>query len=327
MDKTIRWGIVGTGAIAAKFATALRSLPEAALVAIGSRTQAAADRFGENFLVPRRHGSYEALVNDAEVDAVYVATPHNVHKENALAAINARKAVLVEKPFSINAGEAEQVLSAALAQQVTVMEAMWTRFLPLYVHLRKLISEGSLGDTRLFTADFGISAVPENRPRLFDPSLGGGALLDVGVYPVSLASMFFGVPSGVTGFAQIGSTGVDELDSILLEYPGGRLASLNCSITVGMNLEAELCGTLARVRIHAPLWKSQSMTLTQNDGTETELKFPLQGNGYEYEAVHFMRLMREGKLESPLMSWEETRQVMVTMDQLRAAWKLKYPCE
>jgi predicted dehydrogenase len=322
----IRWGIIGTGTIAKKFATALNALGEAKLVAVGSRSQATAEQFGDQFGVAHRHGSYEALVNDPEVDAVYVATPHSAHKDNALAALSARKAVLVEKPFTINSAEAQAVIDFARAQNLLVMEAMWTRFLPLYVRLREMIADGSLGEVRLVTADFGFKAGPTTNRRLLDPALGGGALLDIGVYPVSLASMVFGSPSAITGATTLGPTGVDEQSAIILQHPRGEMAVLSCTIQANTSMEIAFHGTKASLRIHAPAWKSTAMTLTR-DGAEELLKFPFESNGFQFEAVEFMHCLRAGKTESAIMPLDETLAIMHTMDVLRAQWGLQYPME
>jgi predicted dehydrogenase len=208
-DKT-HWGIIGTGKIAKEFATGLAVLPEAELVAVGSRTAESANRFANMFGVPHRHASYEALVNDSNVDVVYVATPHSLHKENSLLCLQAGKAVLCEKPFTINAAEAETVIRLAREKKLFLMEAMWTRFIPLVVKVRQLLADRVIGDVQMLVADLGFLVDFDPLHRLFAPQLGGGALLDLGVYPVSLASMIFGPPSRITGMAQLGKTGVDE---------------------------------------------------------------------------------------------------------------------
>jgi len=327
LPDAIHWGILGTGAIAKKFATALQSLPEARLVAVGSRTKVKADEFGAEYKVPHRHGSYESLVNDAEADAVYVATPHSCHKENALAALTAGKPVLVEKPFTINAIEAESVIKLARTKKLLLMEAMWTRYLPLYAKLRQMLAEGVIGEVRMLTSDFGFKARPDSNRRLFEPALGGGALLDVGVYSVSLASMILGSPSQVTGAAQLGPTGVDEQSAMVLTHRDGQLAVLWCAITVDTPQEASLMGTNGRIRIHAPFWKATTMTLTRQGRKEEELGLPFTGNGYQCEAAEFMSCLRADKLESAVMPLAETVAIMKTLDTLRAQWGLKYPME
>ena len=327
MPERIRWGILGTGAIARKFAAALRALPGAYLAAIGSRTRSKAAQFGEQFAIPERHASYEALLNDPAVDAVYVATPHSCHEDNALAALAANKPVLVEKPFTINARGAEAVIRAARGKGLLVMEAMWTRFIPLHTQLRQMLASGVIGHVRSLRADFGFMAGPQANPRLFDPALGGGALLDIGVYPVSLASMIFGKPSQITGRAKIGPAGVDEQSEMLLNYPRGRHAALSCSLLANTSNEALIEGAAGRIRIHPPFFMSDAMTLARDGHTEELLRFPFEGNGYQFEAIEFMNCLRARKTESQIMPLEETLGIMKTLDALRAQWGVRYPME
>src|SRR6266404_354563 len=323
----IRWGIIGTGAIAKKFATALNALGDAKLAAIGSRSQEAADEFAAKFKIPHAHGSYEALVNDPEVEAVYVATPHSCHKDNALSALQAGKAVLVEKPFTINATETEYLIDFAQSRNLLLMEGMWTRYLPLYVNLRKMLAAGAIGDVRLLTGDFGFKVGPQANPRVLDPALGGGALLDIGIYPVSFSSMVFSAPSQIFGAATFGPSGVDEQNAIILRHPQGQLAVLSCSFQANASMEVTLMGTTGRLRIHAPAWKSTAMTLSRNDQPDEVLQFPFELNGFQFEAIEFMNCLRAGKLESPIMPLQETLTIMRTLDTLRGQWGLKYPME
>ena len=191
----LRWGILGTGYIATLFAEGLRVVSDAELVAVGSRSQDSADAFGDKFDVPRRYASYEAVANDDEVDVVYVSTLHNLHKENTLMSLRAGKAVLCEKPFAINVNEAEEMVAVAREEKRFLMEAMWTRYFPIMVRLRELLAEGVIGDVRMLHADFGFRTDFDPRGRLFNPEFGGGALLDVGIYPLSLSYMIFGEPA------------------------------------------------------------------------------------------------------------------------------------
>ena len=326
MADKIRWGIFGTGNIAAKFAEGLSVLPDAELVAVGSRSQAAADAFAARFNVPRRHASYAALAQDSAVDALYVATPHPFHEENTLLGLSAGKAVLCEKPFALNARQAETMIKTARAKKLLLMEAMWTRFLPPLVRLRELLANGAIGEPRLLTADFGFHA-SARQGRWFEPALGGGALLDVGVYPVSLASMVFGPPKLVNGFADIGPTGVDEQAAIILSHPHGQLAALHAAIRTNTPQEATVFGTRGRIHLHAGWWKGSAMTHYLDAGGEEFLEFPFTGNGYQFEAKEFMNCLREGRTESPVMPLDETLSIMRTLDSLRAQWSLKYPME
>jgi predicted dehydrogenase len=326
MADRIRWGILGTGSIARKFALGLTTLLDAELVAVGSRSQAKADEFATRFNVARRHASYEALVKDPEVDVVYVATPHSLHAANTLMALEAGKPVLCEKPFTINARQAELVIRTARAKKLLVMEAMWSRFLPMMIRLKEMLAEGVIGEVRTLTADFGFKA-EKHEGRLFDPAFGGGALLDVGVYPISLASMLFGPPSTVTGVAEMGSTGVDEQAAATLSHPGGALALLHTSIRTNTFHEASIIGTIGKIKLQPSWWRGTDMTLFLDNEGEELLEFPYTGNGYQFEAEAFMDCLREGKSECAIMPLDETLSIMKTMDALRAQWGLKYPME
>ena len=322
MSNAIRWGILGTGRIARQFAEGLRVLPDARLMAVGSRNAEPANAFGEQFEVPHRHACYEALVNDPDVDVIYVATPHSCHKENSLLALSAGKAVLCEKPFAINAREAEQVITMARQKKLFVMEAMWTRCFPLMDKLRELLKSKAIGEVRMLTADFGFRAEYHEEERLFNPAFGGGALLDVGVYPVSLASMIFGAPTRITSLAHLGKNGVDEEAAMVLAHGQGQLAILHTAIRVDTAQEAIIMGTIGRIRIHSLWWRPTAMTLTREGVSDETMEFPQAGNGYQFEAAEVMNGLRAGKLESRLMPLDETLSIMKTLDALRAQWGL-----
>ena len=220
MTNKFRWGILGAGNIAKKFCAGVQALADHELVAVGSRSQEKADQFGAQFNIPHRHNSYEALAADPAVDAIYVATPHPMHKDHSLLCLRHGKAVLCEKPFTINAAEAKVVIDEARRLQIFLMEAMWTRFVPAVVEAKRLIDEGAIGEVRMINADFGFRAGFNPASRAFDPALGGGGLLDVGVYPISLASMLLGRPNRIATLAELGQTGVDEQSAFILGYPG-----------------------------------------------------------------------------------------------------------
>jgi predicted dehydrogenase len=327
MSNRVRWGILGTGKIAREFIAALRRLPDAELSAVGSRSLESAKRFADEFGISHRHGSYAELVNDPEVEVIYVATPHSRHADNTRLALNAGKAVLCEKPFTINAAQAREVIALARQRKLFLMEAMWTRCFPLMKKLRELLSSGATGEVRQLTADFGFRAERQDEPRLFGPEFGGGALLDVGVYPVSLASMMFGTPVKIVSMANLGPTGVDEEAAMILTHRGGELAILHAAIRLETAQEAVLTGTQGRIRIHSPWWRPVAMTLSRDGKSDERFDFPLDGNGYEYEAREVMACLRSGKLESPLLPLDESLSIMETLDALRAQWGLKYPME
>ena len=327
MEKVIRWGILGTGNIATSFATGVATMEDAELVAVGSRSMTTADAYGDRFNIPRRYASYAELARDPDVDVVYIATPHAMHLENMLLCFDAGKPVLCEKPFTINAQQARQAVARAREAGLFVMEATWMRFTPLMVELRKLLDVGVIGDLRMVTADFGIRVDFDPNFRLFDPMLGGGGMLDVGVYPLSLAQMVLGTPSKVTGLAELGETGVDEQSAAVLGYAGGQLAVLHNAIRTETPQEATIVGTEGWIRIDAPWWMPESMSIHKPDGEPQPLSIPFNANGYTYEAAEVHRCLRAGELESPLMPLAETVSVMSTMDALRAQWGLRYPME
>jgi predicted dehydrogenase len=327
MSDRVRWGILGTGKIAHEFAAALRRLPDASLLAVGSRAAGSARRFAEEFAIPHRYGSYPELVHDPDVDVVYVATPHSCHAENSILALNAGKAVLCEKPFAINATQAAEVVRLARDRKLFLMEAMWTRCFPLMARLRELLKSNAIGEVRQLTADFGFRAEYAEESRLFGPEYGGGALLDVGVYPVSLASMLFGPPTRIVGTANLGTTGVDEECAMILNHTHGEVALLHAAIRLETAQEAVISGTLGRIRVHRPWWRPAAMTLSQEGKTDEHFEFPIADNGYEYEAIEVMNCLRAGISESPSMPLDETISILHTLDTLRSQWGLKYPME
>ena len=323
----IRWGILGTGNIARQFATGLNSAPGAELAAVGSRAAETAESFGEQFDIPRRYATYEDFTCDPELDVVYVATPHPMHRDNSILCLEAGKAVLCEKSFTVNAAMADDVIAVARERGLFLMEAMWTRFLPAVVKVRQWLREGAIGDVRMVQADFGFRSGLNPEGRLFDPELGGGALLDVGIYAISFASMVLGPhPEAVESTAEIGTTGVDEQSAFLLRYGGGEIAVLSCGVRTSIPVEARIIGTEGRILLHAPFYRGTTVTLTSGEN-ETQLDFPLEGNGYNYQAMAVGECLRAGKLESETMPLDETRAIVALMDRIRAQWGLKYPME
>ncbi len=327
MTEPIRWGILGTGNIAHQFARGLADTADATLAAVGSRSAATADAFGDEFGIPRRHATYQDLASDDAIDAVYVSTPHPYHKDNSILLLEHGKAVLCEKPFTINAGEAKVVIDVSRQRDVFLMEAMWTRYVPAVVRARKLINEGAIGDVRMVQADFGFRAGVNPEGRLFNPSLGGGALLDVGIYVSSFASMVLGPkPSEVVSTTQIGETGVDEQSAMLLKYPGGEIAVLSCAVRTGTAVEARIFGTDGSITFHSPFFKCDAITVKRG-GDEERIELPLQGNGYNYEAAEVGRCLRADLRESDVMPLDETLALMELLDSIRAQWGLTYPME
>lgn len=329
MDQALRWGILGTGNIAHQFARGLAVLPDATLVAVGSRRQKTADAFGDEFDVPHRHAGYEHLAEDPDVDVVYVSTPHTFHHENTILCLNAGKHVLCEKPFAVNARQARDMIVTARAHSRFLMDAVWTRFLPVMVQVRTLLETGTIGEVHMLQVDFGFRSRFDPAARLFNPALGGGALLDVGIYTVQLASMIFGgAPSEIATKATLGETGVDEQSAMTFKYPQGQLAQLSCAIRTTTAQEAWIYGTEGRIHLHTPWWRGTTLTVWQAGAEEGETqRLPFEGNGYNYEAAEVMQCIREGRLESDVMPLDETLQLMGTLDAVRAQWGLRYPME
>lgn len=327
MADTFRWGILSTGRIAKSFAHGLEHIEDAELVAVGSRTQAAADAFGDEFNVPNRHATYEALAADPDVDAIYVATPHPFHHENAKLCLEHDKAVLLEKPFTINAAEAKDVINLARSRGVFCMEAMWTRFLPAIAKVREIVEGGEIGDVRMVQANFAFRADFDPESRLFKPELGGGALLDIGIYVISFARMIMkNAPVEVLSAADMGKTGVDEQAAIILRYGAERMAMLMCATRTTAPHAAHIFGTDGHVIVEHPFWHGTKLRVRRGDKEET-LELPYLGNGYTHEAIEVMECVRAGKLESDIMPLDETYSIMKTLDWVRSQWNFEYPSE
>ena len=314
----LRWGLIGTGGIAQSFAADLMFTESGLPVAVGSRRLETANQFADRFDIPNRHASYEALVEDPDVDAVYVATPHPQHHPNAVLALRAGKPVLVEKPFTMNAAEAEDLVAAARAAELFLMEAMWTRFLPHITQIRRLLAEGALGDVVTVTADHGQWFAEDPDFRLFAPELGGGALLDLGVYPVSFASMVLGKPDRILALVDPAFTGVDGQTSMLFGFAGGAQAVLTCTLSAKSPTRAAIVGTEARIEIEGVFYAPSAFDLVSRTGERTRFEEPHEGRGLWHQAEEVARCLREGLLESPLMPLDESVEIMRTMDAVLA---------
>ena len=314
----LRWGLIGSGLIATAFAADLSVTDSGRAVAIGSRSQESEDRFADKFGIPNRHASYEALVSDPEVDVVYVATPHPMHLANALLALDAGKPVLVEKALTMNAAEARELVASARAKKLFAMEAMWTRFLPHTIEVNRLIADGALGDIVTVMADHGQWFPKDPSFRLFAHELGGGVLLDCGVYPVSFASMVLGKPDQILGLVTPAFTGVDGQTSMLFGYSSGAQAVLTCTSSAVTPVRAAIVGTEARIEIDSLFYAPSCFTLIRRDGEATRFEPPATGKGLHYEADEVARCLRAGLLESPLMPLDESISIMETMDTVLA---------
>jgi dihydrodiol dehydrogenase / D-xylose 1-dehydrogenase (NADP) len=320
----IRWGIMAPGRITRKFARDLALLDDAEIVAVASRSQKRADQFGDEFSVPRRYGSYEQLVQDPDVDAVYVAAPHNLHAERSVLCLEHGKAVLCEKPFTANARQAREIVQAARTHRVFCMEAMWMRFLPAAVKLRELLAAGTIGTVRMVEGMHGFRGPYLPEERLLNPALAGGALLDMGIYPVSLAFMVLGRPSRISGMAHIGKTGVDEQSTVLFGYGGGEIAICTSAIQTSLPTRASITGTEGIIDVGDPA-VPYKLVVTQGRGQPQVYEPPHIGLGYAHEALEVHRCLREGRLESDVMPLDESVTIMETLDQIRAQWGMRYP--
>jgi predicted dehydrogenase len=318
MTEPLGWGLIGTGGIAESFAADLMFTDSGRPVAVGSRHMDSANRFADQFDIPNRHASYEALVSDPDVDVVYVATPHPLHHANALLALRAGKPVLVEKAFTMNAAEARDLVATARAEGLFLMEAMWTRFLPHIDEIRRLLAEGALGDIVTVTADHGQWFAKDSEFRLFAAELGGGALLDLGVYPVSFASMVLGKPDRIMSLIDPAFTGVDGQTSMLFGYESGAQAVLTCTSSAKSPTRAAIVGTDARIEIEGSFYAPTAFTLISRAGERTYFDSQSEGRGLWYEAEAVARCLREGLLESPLMPLDESISIMETMDSVLA---------
>lgn len=326
-NKIINWGILGCGRIAYMFAEGLNTLHNAKLEAVASKTQNKAESFGKRFGVKNIYNNYEELVENPAVNIIYIATTHNFHYENVILCLNHEKPVLCEKPFTLNAVQAENIIKIAQNKKIFLMEAMWTRFLPCIVKLNELLDMNVLGEIQHFKADFGIKKKLDPKERFFNIELGGGALLDLGVYPISLARMIYKQsPSRIMSSAYIGETGVDEKSCYLFEYENGQTAMLSSSNRLIMPHNASIFGTKGYIEI-PNFYHPSKMILKLEDKQTKTIKIPYKSTGYNYEAKEVINCLNNGKIESKIMPLDETLEIMKTMDLLRSQWDFKYPRE
>lgn len=328
--KKIRWGILGCGKIARKFAADLKFVEDAELIAVGAREQSTADAFAKDFPAKQAHGSYEALVNNPEVDVIYVATPHGLHHEHVMLCLKHKKPVLCEKAFAINHREAKEMIDFAKAQNTFIMEAFWTRLLPHYVKMKSLLSEGKVGNIKYLNAEFGFIPTPPFAPRIYDPALGGGALLDIGVYPVFLALDILGKPDHIDAVMTPASTGVDDQCAIRFQYNNGTIAQLFCSFQSNLATGADIAGDKGRIRLthrfHGPTTQLEYYSGTI-DTREVITFDKASGNGYEYEAMHVNDCLRKNLTESPILTHQKTLLMMEVLDIVRAKAGIHYPVD
>jgi predicted dehydrogenase len=321
-NRNIRWGIIGLGNIANKFATDLLTVKGAELYAVASRTQQKSDDFSEKYQAIKAYGSYEALVNDENIDAVYIATPHSFHQENTLLCLEWGKAVLCEKPFAMNLDEVNSMIAAATKHNTLLMEGLWTYFLPHYNFVLAELSRKTYGNLLKIEADFGFVKVFNEESRLFNKSLGGGSLLDIGIYPIFAALSTLGVPDTITAKASFFENGADSSCAMVFNYHNA-VATLTSTLLEPTPSEAIFYCEQGIIKINSGFHSPSTVTLI-NDNNEESVFFDCKTHGYNYQISHFNELLRQGKKESHIMTFNFSRQLIKTLDKVRAIIDLKY---
>ena len=319
-----RWGILGPGRIAHKFAQDLLTLPNAQLYAVASTDQQRADQFAQQYGAPHAFESYEGLLTLPDLDVVYVATPHVKHHENVLMLLNGGIPVLGEKPFAMNGQQVREMVDLARTKQVFLMEALWSRFMPSTEFALDLIKSGAIGKVVSVKADFGFRAPFDPEGRLFNKALGGGSLLDIGIYPLFLSYLILGKPTTVKALAAFGSTGVDEQCGMVLTYGEGQLALLDSTLRAQTDTTAVIQGETGQIKIHSRFHEAKGLTLRRGDQMATPFVFNRETFGYDYEAAHVMQCLAEGRTESPLWSLNDSLNLMDLLDAVRAETGIVY---
>ncbi len=321
--KTINWGIIGLGNIANKFAQDLLTIKGAQLYAVASRSQEKADTFASKYSAIKAYNSYEALVNDSNIDAVYIATPHALHKENTLLCLEHNMAVLCEKPFAMNTAEVNVMIDKAKEKKVLLMEALWTYFLPHYQYVLKELNNKTYGDILKIEADFGFYREFDDTSRLFKKSLGGGSLLDIGIYPIFAALSSLGVPQDIKANATFFENGADSSCSMVFNYDNDITAHLKSTLLEDTPIEAIFYCEKGTIKINGGFFMPTTVSLISNNKEKT-VDFNYKTIGYNYEILHFNNLLREGKTESDVMNFEFSKQLIKLLDDVRSSIKLKY---
>jgi predicted dehydrogenase len=323
---TVRWGVIGPGGISTGFAEAMRLVDDGTIVAVASRSAERADAFGDRFEIARRYDSYEAIAEDPEIDAVYVGTPHSRHVTDTLMCLEAGKHVLCEKPLALHAGEATTMVEAARTRGLFLMEAIWSRFLPAYVALDEVLASGRIGQPFVVEADFGFHRPFDPTHRLFDPAVGGGGLLDLGIYPLQLCALVLGPPDHIAAEGVLGDSGVDELVAAVLHHPAGALGVIKAALRANLSCTARISGSEGAIDIPAFMHCPTSITVTSREGHEL-IDGSYEGNGLRFEITEVHRCLAAGLTESPSMTLDETLQLARTMDEIRQQIGLVYPGE
>lgn len=322
--RAYRWGILGAGNIAAKFAAAVNFTKGSELFAVASRDINKAKSFAEKFNASKAYDDYLQLIEDPEVDIIYIATPHAFHREQALLCLNHKKAVLCEKPMALNFKQVSEMVDAAKNNHVFLMEGMWSRFMPSINKVVELIKDDMIGPVQFIRADFGFQAPFDPQGRLFNTRLGGGSLLDVGIYPLFLTTLLLGEPSVIQSFGKLSETGADEYCSMQFQYPGGQVANIFSSITMKTSLTAEIVGTRGKIFLPAAFYKATSVTVELNNGETSSFTFPFEHNGFEYEVREVISCLDEGFLQSELIPHQTSLLLARLMDIVREQCGIVY---
>ncbi len=326
-SEPFRWGLIGPGRIAHQFARGLLAVKNAELYGIASRSEERAAAFARTYQAEKAYASYQTLVEDPNVDAVYIATPHRFHYEQALLCLKAGKAVLCEKPLTVNVPQASILIKAAREKRLFLMEALWTRFLPIYQTVRQWLDEKRIGEPELFTSTFGFKAPVDIEGRLYNPELAGGALLDIGIYNLSVSQWIMNAdPVRVTAAGHIGFSGVDETTAASLYYKNGTISQFVCTIKADTPNQFVMYGDKGSIHIHAPFWAGTEASLLTEDHVET-VKGPFRATGFEYEIEEAMSCIRAGRPGSRIMPLARTLSTLQVMDDIRRQIGLAYPFE
>src|SRR5450432_2453988 len=328
--ETIRWGILGCGRIARKFAADLALVENAKLSAVGARQIEHARAFSNEFPASHVHGSYEALVSDPEVDVIYIASPHALHHEHTLLCLHHGKAVLCEKAFALNLRQVKEMVDRARAKKIFLMEAIWSKFLPQYQKVQELIASGELGEIKNVLIDFGFIPQPPVPPRLFDPALGGGSLLDIGIYNVFMTLSILGRPDIIEASMTPTPQGVDIQCAMLFKYKNGAMAQLFSSLSSNLPTEADISGSKSRIRLTSRFYAPSASIELFPGREDSKQLIPFHkegGSGYQYEARHVGDCLRKGLTESPVMSHADSLLLMETLDRIRAVAGIHYTAD
>jgi len=323
-SRVIKWGILGLGKIANKFAQDLIKIEDAQLYAVASRSQEKADTFATTYGAKIPYNDYESLVKDPNVDAVYIATPHALHNEHAILCLNHKKAVLCEKPFAMNLQEVEEMIATAKANNTLLMEALWTYFLPHYQFALEHIKKETFGKIVKIEADFGFKPNIDMTSRVFKKTLGGGSLLDIGIYPIFAALTTLGKPLDIASKATFFDNGVDASCFIQFDYGDGIEAHLKSTLLEKTPTEAIFYCERGMIKINSRFQEPTNVTLISQDGIENTTDFDYTTNGYYYETLHFNQLLRDQKTESDLMTFDFSRALINILDTVRHQIGLTY---